>query len=176
MAYKQLLKYENNKHSPFGEEDAFDPKFIKINEDADNLLEIVDGGLKATSEIPTGGEDGQVLKSDGQGGLEWAGDAEGITEVEHEDTATVEMSGEGTTAEPLKADVKLSDKDGNILKAETDGLFAAALEVDGADVPEVSEGYDMSTNYVGSRDMTLGGPAGWIEFPAGSGQKIPYYA
>ncbi|QXV74253.1 putative tail fiber protein [Rhizobium phage RHEph12] len=53
----------------------------------------------------------------------------GLSAVTSTDSATVDFSGAGTGAQPLTAAVKVSSNAGNVLQAETDGLFVAAADV-----------------------------------------------
>lgn len=51
-----------------------------------------------------------------------------ISVVEQDDTNTVDLDGNGLEATPLKANVRISPKEGNILVKETDGLYTAVNE------------------------------------------------
>lgn len=42
--------------------------------------------------------------------------------------------------------------------------------------PVLNTGVELPTSVYGARTALLGQPAGWIEFPAGTGQKIPYWS
>ncbi len=96
-----------------------------------------------------------------------------------QDTATVELVGQGTTLQPLKANVKLSNTPGNAAKLLADGLMVEVpdVEVQTTTSPSgsITNGTELPTQVMGGRMFLLGEPAGWVEFPAGSGQKIPFW-
>ena len=103
-------------------------------------------------------------------------DLSDLVKIVATDTATVDFSGEGTTGSPLTADVKVSSTAGNLLTTDANGLFVSGSGLTGATTaPSDSSDGTISTNIVGANTTILGTPAGWIEFPLGSGNKIPYY-
>lgn len=53
----------------------------------------------------------------------------GLSAVTHDDTATVGLSGAGTIASPLEADLKISAAPGNALTTQPDGAFVATADV-----------------------------------------------
>lgn len=90
-------------------------------------------------------------------------------------TTSVKLEGDGSAASPLKASLVVSEQVGNAVEVKADGVYVGEVKTETTTAPAHSTGSDMSTNYIGGRDRTLGQPAGFIEFPAGSGQKIPFY-
>lgn len=119
---------------------------VQVSADADNVISVKADGLYAS-----------------------------VAAVEVDDTATAKIAGDGSAATPFTVDVQVSADVDNIISVKADGLYAEAAEPAAAVAPTESTGPSVSTNYYGGRDLTMGRPAGFIEFPAGSGQKIPYY-
>jgi hypothetical protein len=76
---------------------------------------------------------------------------------------------------------QLLDCDGNPLAANSKvascsdiGALQATLPR-AASAPAASTGTGLPTGVIGGRTLLLGEPAGWVEYPAGTGQIIPYF-
>ena len=103
-------------------------------------------------------------------------DLSDLVKIVATNTATVDFSGDGTTGTPLTATVKVSSTANNLLTTDANGLFVSGSGLTAAaTAPTDSSDGTISTNIVGTNTTILGTPAGWIEFPVGSGNKIPYY-
>lgn len=135
-----------------------------------------------------------------------------IQEVETQNTQSVSLAGEGNADEPLRAHVVISSAPGNSAEIRSDGLFVPpggaggdfngitfgqsdgsvsvsgigtvdeplVLGVETTDVsgsaPATTEEPDLPIGVIGDRSALLGAPDGWMEFPPGSGKKIPYWS
>lgn len=62
----------------------------------------------------------------------------GLTQVHHDDTNTVALAGQGTTENPLTANVKVSADTGNGLVLRPDGLYVKPGEGGGDSLPPIS--------------------------------------
>ena len=103
-------------------------------------------------------------------------DLSDLVKITSSDSSTVTLTGDGTTGTPLSAAVKISSTSGNMLTTDANGLFVSGSGLTAAaTAPTDSSDGTISTNIVGTNTTILGTPAGWIEFPIGSGNKIPYY-
>ena len=103
-------------------------------------------------------------------------DLSDLVKITSSNSSTFDFSGEGTSASPLTASVKVSSTANNLLTTDANGLFVSGSGLTGATTaPSNSSDGTISTNIVGTNTSVLGTPAGWIEFPVGSGNKIPYY-
>ena len=103
-------------------------------------------------------------------------DLSDLVKITSSDSSTVTLTGDGTTGTPLSAAVKISSTSGNLLTTDANGLLVSGSGlVTAATAPTDSSDGTISTNIVGTNTTILGTPAGWIEFPIGSGNKIPYY-
>lgn len=103
-------------------------------------------------------------------------DLSDLVKITSSDSSTVTLTGDGTTGTPLSAVVKISSTSDNLLTTDANGLFVSGSGlVTVATAPSDSSDGTISTNIVGTNTTILGTPAGWIEFPVGSGNKIPYY-
>lgn len=103
-------------------------------------------------------------------------DLSDLVKITSSNSSTVDFSGEGTVASPLTASVKVSSTANNLLTTDANGLFVSGSGLTAAaTAPTDSSDGTISTNIVGTNTTILGTPAGWIEFPIGSGNKIPYY-
>ena len=103
-------------------------------------------------------------------------DLSDLVKITSSDSSTVGFSGEGTSASPLTASVKVSSTSGNLLTTDANGLFVSGSGLTSSAIAPIpaSDG-TISTNIIGTNSSVLGTPAGWIEFPVGSGNKIPYF-
>lgn len=84
-------------------------------------------GDPVTAEVIISAEAGNILETKGDG--LYAPAADTFT-LNTEDTATIDLSGDGTSGAPLKADIKVSADSGNVLTTKADGAFAARTEMD----------------------------------------------
>ena len=103
-------------------------------------------------------------------------DLSDLVKITSSDSSTVDFSGDGTSASPLTASVKVSSTANNLLTTDANGLFVSGSGLTAAaTAPTDSSDGTITTNIVGTNTTILGTPAGWIEFPIDSGNKIPYY-
>ena len=103
-------------------------------------------------------------------------DLSDLVKITSSNSSTVDFFGEGTVASPLTASVKVSSTANNLLTTDANGLFVSGSGLTAAaTAPTDSSDGTISTNIVGTNTTILGTPVGWIEFPIGSGNKIPYY-
>lgn len=66
---------------------------------------------------------GNALQDTAQGLYVAPGGEGGLVAVSTDDTSTVELSGDGTTGDPIEADVKISSTSGNQLTVDASGLY-----------------------------------------------------
>jgi hypothetical protein len=103
-------------------------------------------------------------------------DLSDLVKITSSNSSTIDFTGEGTVASPLTGSVKVSSTANNLLTTDANGLFVSGSGLTAAaTAPTSSSDGTISTNIVGTNTSVLGTPAGWIEFPIGSGNKIPYY-
>lgn len=101
---------KENQHAPVAEYDYGYCRKRRILKKGDTLT---------AQSIPVSDKDGQVLTVEDDG-LYISG-----TDSRHEDSSTVKFSGDGTDADPLKAEVKVSGASGNTVEKKDGGLFVA---------------------------------------------------
>lgn len=126
----QLIKLGEHSHKPLEEGDLIAPEHIELSGEEGNALRREDDGLyvpEASSGLPEGGQEGQFLESDGEGGASWS-DIEpgGLTEVATEDSDSVGLVGSGSGGSPLKAELKINTVEGNRLENTPDGLTVSS--------------------------------------------------
>ena len=88
-------------------------------------------------------------------------------------STTAIISGDGSSASPLTADVKISATAGNALTVDATGLYVANFSLSAGSAPPTTTETGVSTIVVGGTSSIMGTPAGWYETP--DGKRIPYY-
>ena len=88
-------------------------------------------------------------------------------------STTAIVSGDGSSASPLRADVKISATAGNALTVDATGLYVADFSLTAGSTPATTTETGLSTVIFGGTTATMGAPAGWYETP--DGKRIPYY-
>ena len=89
---------------------------------------------------------------------------------------SIELTGNGTTSNPLSANVKLSTDANNGLSITATGLYAnPSASFNDSVLPSgiTTENGSIPTTILGALSFILGAPSGWVELTGG--KKVPYW-
>lgn len=103
-------------------------------------------------------------------------DMSDLVKINVSSSNSIELTGNGTSANPLTANVKLSTDANNGLTQTATGLFAnISASFNDSTLPSgiTTENGSIPTTILGSLSFILGAPSGWVEIAGG--KKVPYW-